>query len=105
MEIYKDSGEDDMQTIQESEEWKSLKRRFQEIEKQHNRFSTQLENSDKVFKDMYLGDGKENPSMTSRMLQVEEAVERWAKDSSQIKKWLFGILASLLVNIILHFWK
>jgi hypothetical protein len=87
------------------QEWNTIKRRLDVVERDTNLNRSQIRNCEKVFEDMYVGDGKENPSMTSRMNLVEEAIDRWSRDSTQIKRWLFGILASLLVNIILHFWK
>lgn len=64
--------------------------------------ATLAEKATKVYADMYLGDGADDPPMTTRMARVEDAIASLAK-----LKWVvIGAIVALLVDIIsphLHF--
>lgn len=56
-----------------------------------------------MFKDLYLGDGKDNPPFTSRMAMLEEAVKRFGTNSSKLVWIGVAILGTLIVNLVTHF--
>jgi len=57
----------------------------------------------KMFTDLYVGADKENPSMSSRLLLVEDAVARFTKNSNKAIWLLVSLLAAAAINIGLHF--
>jgi hypothetical protein len=61
------------------------------------------EKVNKMFADLYVGSDKENPSMTSRLLLVEDAVARFSKNSNKAIWLLVSLLAAAAINIGLHF--
>lgn len=57
--------------------------------------------------DMYYGDGKENPSMTTRVASLEDCVERMEKTSTETKKdnkatrrMMLGTLLTVVGSVI-----
>ena len=49
-----------------------------------------IRKSNKIYRDMYEGDGKENPPMTTRMAILEDKIERM---SANLNKLVFVALA------------
>ena len=58
------------------------------------------EDVEKMFTDLYLGKDKDNPSITSRLLIAEQAIERFSKNSSKAVWLLVGTLVVGLANLI-----
>jgi hypothetical protein len=50
--------------------------------------------------DLYKGKDKQNPSVTARLVILEEAVERFAKNSSKLVWIGVAILGTLVVNLL-----
>lgn len=59
---------------------------------------------DKLFTDMYLGSGRENPSMTTRMQMQEDATKRIDRNLSWLAKasisTLLLVIGDILVRVI-----
>lgn len=55
---------------------------------------------DKLYLDMYLGSGKENPSVSTRLDRVEQVIENMTTNHNQIKWALYAALFLLLANLI-----
>jgi hypothetical protein len=62
----------------------------------------QEERVDKMFTDLYLGDGKDNPSVTTRLTLLEDAMERFSRNSNKLVfigvTTLVGVAASLVMR-------
>jgi hypothetical protein len=52
--------------------------------------------------DLYYGRGKADPPITTRLALIEEAIERFATNSSKIVWLLVGTLIVGLANLIFH---
>ena len=52
--------------------------------------------------DLYYGRGKNDPPITTRMAIVEDAIARFALNSSKIVWLLIGTLVVSVVNLIFH---
>ncbi len=59
----------------------------------------------KMYRDMYEGDGPENPSITTRLTVLEGSVDRIVTNSQSLKWWAMGIIGSVLGDAILHVLK
>jgi len=53
-------------------------------------------------KDLYFGDGKDNPPITGRLLLLEDAIGRFLRNSAKIIWLLVGTLIVGLANLIFH---
>lgn len=51
---------------------------------------------EKLYTDTYLGDGKDNPSMATRMYSMEKAVE----DTNRLTQWAIKIAVTTLIAIV-----
>jgi hypothetical protein len=51
---------------------------------------------DKIYKDMYIGDGKENPSITTRLFDAERTIS----DIKTLKVLLYGAILTGIAEII-----
>lgn len=56
----------------------------------------------KMFRDLYFGIDKDNPSITSRLLLLEQAIERFTRNSSKIIWLLVTTLVVGIANLIFH---
>lgn len=61
------------------------------------------EKVDKIFEDMYLGRGSENPPMTVRIAAVEKSTEQIVNVLSRISWLLIAAVVGLVFNIIRSF--
>jgi hypothetical protein len=52
--------------------------------------------------DLYRGRGKNDPPITGRLLLLENAVERFAKNSSKLVWLVLGTLLVGVANLIFH---
>jgi hypothetical protein len=48
---------------------------------------------------MYVGDGKENPSVATRLALLEDVVSKLSKNSSRIVWLLVGLVITLIIDI------
>lgn len=51
---------------------------------------------EKLYEDMYTGNGKENPSVTTRLDRLEQIVD----DIKKLKWWLITAIGGLILNIV-----
>lgn len=58
---------------------------------------------EKMYTDMYVGEGKDNPSMTTRMAMVEDKTERLAKNLNKALWLAVSTLLGLGGEIVLRF--
>ena len=58
------------------------------------------EKVDRLYLDMYFGEGKENPSIITRLDRVEQWMESMTTNSNQIKWALYGAIILMLVNMV-----
>jgi hypothetical protein len=49
----------------------------------------------KLYTDMYIGSGKDNPSMTIRLDRLEQCIEKAAKDSSATRAMMVGTMITV----------
>ncbi len=55
--------------------------------------------------DLYEGDGKHNPSITSRLFRVEDSLEKLVSNSQWAVRLIAGTLIVGIISMILHFAK
>jgi hypothetical protein len=53
-------------------------------------------------KDLYFGDGRDNPPITGRLLLLEDAIARFARNSSKIVWLVVATLIVALINLLIH---
>lgn len=70
-----------------------------------NEFSDLIEDVRKMYHDLYLGGGKSDPSITTRLSQVEDCLARISTNLSKLTWIVIGILASVIGDIIIKFIK
>jgi hypothetical protein len=58
---------------------------------------------DKLFTDMYEGEGKENPSMTVRVDGLEKCVEKMVKESTDTRNMMIGTMLTVIGGIVTAF--
>lgn len=58
-----------------------------------------------MWTDLYTGRGKNDPSITSRLAMVEDAVARFGKNSSTIVMLLAGLVVTVIGDVVVHFIK
>ncbi len=63
-------------------------------------FLTTEEKVEKLFTDMYVGEGKENPSMTTRLSRTEDAIDRIVDNSNKAFWVSIGTIATVVGAII-----
>ena len=56
--------------------------------------------ADKIYVDMYEGNGKDNPSITTRLSMVEDKIERMSRNLNKGLWLLGGTLLGLLAEIV-----
>ena len=56
--------------------------------------------ADKVYVDMYVGNGKESPSITTRLSMAEDQIERISKNLNKALWLVGGTLLGLIAEII-----
>ena len=56
----------------------------------------------KIYVDLYEGQGKDNPSMTSRLALLEDALEKLNSNLNRLVWLVLSVLLAGLVNIGLH---
>lgn len=54
---------------------------------------------------MYSGDGKDNPSMTTRMALVEERLDKISVLLGTMSKVMVGVIVAVIAQVILRFLK
>jgi len=59
----------------------------------------------KLYRDMYEGEGKENPSMTVRLALVEEVLEKMSSNLNKLVYAVIGTVLAIAGQIILRFLK
>lgn len=57
---------------------------------------------DKLWADMYEDRGKGNPSITTRLVLVEDAITRFGNNSSRIVWALVAVALSIVGDLIVH---
>ncbi len=57
---------------------------------------------DHMYKDLYVGEGKSNPSITVRLSTSEEAIDRIGKNLSKMVWLLVGIFITILADVVVH---
>lgn len=57
----------------------------------------------KLYEDMYEGDGKENPSMTTRMDAVERATLTISGNLTWVVRLMIGLLITGIIDVVKHF--
>lgn len=62
----------------------------------------QEEKVNKMFQDIYFGDGPENPPVTTRLLLIEKAVSRFEKTGSKIGLLLLAAILTGIGDIVVH---
>jgi hypothetical protein len=60
------------------------------------------EKIEKLYVDMYVGEGTGNPPVTLRLDRVERAIERFGSNSSKIVWLLFGTLVTVAGDVLLR---
>jgi hypothetical protein len=65
-----------------------------------------IDKFNKMYVDMYLGEGKDNPSMTTRMAMVEDQMDRLEKNLNKAL-WLavstlLGLGGEIVVRLVAH---
>lgn len=58
-----------------------------------------------MYKDMYEGDGPENPSITTRLTVLEGNVKTVTDGFTSLKLWAMGIIGTVLVETLVHLLK
>lgn len=59
--------------------------------------------SDKLYTDMYEGEGKENPSMTVRMDRVEKATESMAESAKASRNMMLVTMLTVVGGVLTAF--
>lgn len=58
------------------------------------------ERVEKLYKDVYLGEGKNDPPITLRLDRVETAIESMTKNSDQMRWAIYSAIILMIANII-----
>ncbi len=58
------------------------------------------ERVEKLYKDVYLGEGKNDPPITLRLDRVETAIESMTKNSDQLRWAIYSAIILMIANII-----
>lgn len=53
-------------------------------------------------RDVYYGDGKDNPSLTARMALVEDCLERITSNMRTLVWMVFGVFFTAIIDIAVH---
>lgn len=61
------------------------------------KYSEQIE---KMYEDMYVGGGKNDPSITTRLDRVEQVIEVMLSNSRQERLALYATILAIILNII-----
>ena len=64
-----------------------------------------LRKLNKLYWDMYEGDGRENPSVTARLAVLEEKVDKITGSLGSLKLWALGIIGTVLADAAVHLLK
>jgi hypothetical protein len=57
---------------------------------------------EKMYEDLYVGRGKHDPPVISRLALVEDAIQRFAANSSKTFWALVAVLGTVIGDIIFH---
>lgn len=58
---------------------------------------------DKIYTDMYLGEGRDNPSMTIRVDRLEKCTEEMVANSRSTRTMMIGTMITVLGSVITAF--
>jgi hypothetical protein len=59
----------------------------------------------KLHTDMYLGNGRDNPSITTRLSMVEDKIERMSKNLNKALWLVAGTLLGVIGEIVAKIWR
>lgn len=77
----------------------------QSFDQQQERRRQHDQRVEKLYEDMYVGDGKNNPSMTNRMALVEEKVDKIESNLTWITRLMIASVIATVLEIIAQLWK
>lgn len=92
-----------MPVLHGSDEWKEVVDGMRFLREKYSSDEESRRQNTKVYRDMYEGNGKDNPSMTTRMSDAEKAIERFTSNSTRAFWMGVGTLGSVLTLLIAHF--